>query len=87
MTFALCDFNRILINFIIVSSLTKKFKLAADRLPDAKANYVQLSNSLSDDLVTKWKKEEEKAMEKRGEALDIYNVQLEKGMLHVNAIN
>jgi hypothetical protein len=62
-----------------VSSLCKKFEKAVIGLKDTSEAYFELSAALDGKLVKSWQKDEEKAQVKKGEALRIYDVQLEQG--------
>ena len=64
----------------LVSTLHKKFDKATIGLKDTADAFLELSAALDGNLVETWKKEEQKAQVERGEALRIYDIQLEQGM-------
>lgn len=69
-----------MIHIALVSTLCKKFKKAKIGVKDTSEAYQDLSKALDKGLVQTWQKDEQKAQVERGEALRIYDVQLEQGM-------
>jgi hypothetical protein len=64
----------------LVSTLSKKHKKALDGLIDTSTAYAELSAALDSELIVSWQEQERKAQIERGEALRIYDVQLEQGI-------
>ena len=65
---------------ILVSTLRKKFEKATVGLKETSEAYLELSAALETKLIDTWKMEEQKAQVERGEALRIYDIQLEQGI-------
>jgi hypothetical protein len=59
--------------------LKVKLNRAQAGLAETKEAFEALTSSLSQEQVNEWKTQEEEAMLARGESLDIYDVQMEKG--------
>jgi hypothetical protein len=74
------QFRGLLLRFTLVSTLRKKYEKASIGLKDTGDAYHELSAALDSKLVESWRKGEEKAQVERGEALRIYNIQLEQGI-------
>ena len=64
---------------ITVKTLSRKHKAALDGVESMKGPFRELSSSLDSDKLTLWTEEAEKADNERGEALDVYNLQMDKG--------
>jgi hypothetical protein len=64
-----------------VKTLLRKLKAASDGVETMKGPFEELSSALDADKLRLWTKEAERADNERGEALEIYNVQMEKGQL------
>jgi hypothetical protein len=64
---------------ITVKSLLRKHKAASDGVESMKGPFEELSSFLDPDKLALWTKEAEKADNERGEALDVYNLQMDKG--------
>ena len=64
-----------------VKTLSKKLKAASEGVETMKGPFEELSSALDADKLRLWTKEAESADNERGEALEIYNVQMEKGQL------
>jgi hypothetical protein len=64
-----------------VKTLLRKLKLASNKVEYFKVPFEEHSSALDADKLKLWTKEAEKADNERGEALDIYNVQMDKGYL------
>jgi hypothetical protein len=64
---------------MIVKTLLRKFKAASDGVESMKHPFEELSSALNADKLRLWTKEAEKADNEKGEALDIYNLQIDKG--------
>lgn len=62
-----------------VKTLSRKLKAASDGVKSMKGPFEELSSALDADKLRLWTKEAENADNERGEALDIYNVQMDKG--------
>jgi hypothetical protein len=45
--------------------------------------YTSLCNTMEAENIRKWKLDEEHAMSERGEALKIYDLAIEQGVLHI----
>jgi hypothetical protein len=63
--------------------LKKKLQRAKVNLPKAHEVFESLTQSLSPETTQEWMKLEQKAMSTRGDALRIYEVQLDKGESHL----
>jgi hypothetical protein len=63
-----------------VSTLRKKFEKATIGLKDTSEAFLELSAALDSNLVETWQKDEQMAQVERGEALRIYDIQLEQGI-------
>lgn len=61
-------------------TLMRKFEKAKDGVKTTGAAFRELSARLEPTLITDWTQAEEVAMRKRGKALEIYDVALDKGM-------
>jgi hypothetical protein len=59
--------------------LLRKLKAASDGVESTKGPFEELSSALDADQLELWTKEAEKADKERGEALDIYSLQVDKG--------
>lgn len=64
-----------------VKTLLRKLKAASNEVEYLKVPFEEHSSALDADKLKLWTKEAEKADNERGEALDIYNVQMDKGYL------
>jgi len=64
---------------ILALTLSKKLKKAMEGLSDTKAAYQGLTESLSQEQIQDWIRQEKQASRHRGDALKIYEVQQEKG--------
>ncbi len=62
-----------------VKTLLRKLKATFNGVESMKELFEKLSFALNADKLRLWTKEAERADNERGEALDIYNVQMEKG--------
>jgi hypothetical protein len=62
-----------------VKTLLRKFKAASNGVESMKEPFKGLSSALDADKLRLWTKEAEKADNERGEALDVYNLQIDKG--------
>ena len=62
-----------------VKTLLRKLKAASNRVESMKGPFEELSSVLDIDKLRLWTKDAEKADNERGEALDIYNLQIDKG--------
>jgi hypothetical protein len=62
-----------------VKTLLKKLKAASDGVESMKSPFEDLSSALDSDKLRLWTKDAEKAHNERGEALDVYNLQMDKG--------
>jgi hypothetical protein len=67
--------------WITVKTLLRKFKAASNGVETVEGPFKELSSAVNADILRLWTKEAEKADNERGEALDIYNVQMDKGWL------
>jgi len=65
--------------YILALTLSKKLKKAMEGLSDTKAAYQGLTDSLSQEKIQDWIRQEKQASRHRGDALKIYEVQQEKG--------
>ena len=66
---------------ITVKTLLKKQKAAFDGVKLVKCPFEELSSALDVDKLRLWIKKAEKADNERREALDVYNLQMDKGWL------
>jgi len=64
---------------ILAPTLSKKFQKALEGLSETRAAFQGLTDSLSEDKIQDWKRQEKQASRQRGDALKIYEVQQEKG--------
>ena len=64
--------------------LKNKLKRAKVNLPTTRDAFEGLSQSLSPETVQAWTELEEEAMCTRGDALEIYDVQLDQGDRHLS---
>jgi hypothetical protein len=64
-----------------VMTLLRKFKAASEGVESMKGPFEELSSTLDVDKLKLWTEEAEKADIERGEALDIYSLQIDKGQL------
>ena len=62
-----------------VKTVLKKFKAASHGVESMKGPFEELSFALDADKLRIWTKKAEKADNERGEALDVYNLQMDKG--------
>ncbi|KAG1787048.1 uncharacterized protein HD556DRAFT_1312999 [Suillus plorans] len=62
----------------IMKTLLKKYKRALKGVDDTKSPFDELTLSLDPEKISIWKIDEKKAMEQRGEYLDIYQLQMNK---------
>jgi hypothetical protein len=69
-------------DLIPVMTLKKKLKRAKVDLPKTQNVFESLTKSLPKETVQEWKQLEEDAISTRGDALEIYEVQLDKGESH-----
>lgn len=76
------NFNNLLCH--IVKTLLRKYKLALDGVTTTKIPFEEFSTVLDLDKLKAWSEEAEKADEERGQALDIYALQMDKGLLFFN---
>jgi hypothetical protein len=63
-----------------VSTLRRKFEKATIGSKETSTAFHELSSALDKESVQIWKHEEQKAQFERGDALKIYDVQVEQGM-------
>jgi hypothetical protein len=63
--------------------LKKKLQCAKVDLPKTHEVFDSLTGSLSPETIQEWMKLEQEAMSTRGDALQIYEVQLDKGDSHL----
>jgi hypothetical protein len=66
-----------------VKTLLRKLKAASEGVESMKSPFEELSSALDADKLRIWTKDAEKADNERGEALDIYNLQMDKGLFTV----
>lgn len=64
---------------IAVKTLLRKLKAAADGVESTEGPFEELSSALDTDKLKVWTKEAEKADDERGEALDMYSLQMDRG--------
>jgi len=64
---------------ILAPTLSKKFQKALEGLSETRVAFQGLTDSLSEDKIQDWKRQEKQASRQRGDALKIYEVQQEKG--------
>jgi len=64
---------------ILALMLSKKFQKALEGFSDTRAAFQGLTDSLSEERIQDWKRQEKQASRHRGNALKIYEVQQEKG--------
>lgn len=62
-----------------MGTLNKKLKRAETSLQETEVAFERLSEGLDDELVSKWRKLENKAADKRGKHLKCYDVRHVKG--------
>ncbi|KAN0105201.1 hypothetical protein V8E52_011274 [Russula decolorans] len=62
----------------IVKTLLRKLKAASNGVESMKGPFEELSSALDTDKLRLWTKNAEKADNERGEALDVYNLQMDK---------
>jgi hypothetical protein len=62
-----------------VKTLLRNLKAASHGVESMKSPFEELSSALDADKLRLWTKEAEKADNERGEALDVYNLQMDKG--------
>ena len=62
-----------------MKTLLRKLKAASDGVESMKGLFEELSSALDADTLRLWTKDAEKADNERGEALDVYNLQMDKG--------
>jgi hypothetical protein len=61
----------------------RKHKAASEGVESMKGPFEELSSALDENKLKLWTKEAEKADNERGEALDLYNLQMDKGWLAI----
>jgi hypothetical protein len=66
---------------MIVKTLLRKHKAASNGVELMKIPFEDLSSTLDPDKLKLWTKKAKKADNERGEALDIYSLQMDKGCL------
>jgi len=59
----------------------RKLKVASDGVDSIKGPFEELSFALNSNKLRLWTKEAERADNERGEALNIYNIQMDKSWL------
>ncbi|KAG1784794.1 uncharacterized protein HD556DRAFT_1250836, partial [Suillus plorans] len=74
----LCGHHSIRSPQLLVKTLLKKYKRALKGVDDTKSPFDELTLSLDPEKISIWKIDEKKAMEQRGEYLDIYQLQMNK---------
>ena len=62
-----------------MKTLLKKHKRAVKGVMDTQLPFDELTRSLDPRKIARWEKDEKKAMKKRGEHLDIYQLKIDKG--------
>jgi len=65
---------------ILAPTLSNKFQKALEGLSETRAAFQGLTDSLAEDKIQDWKRQEKQALRQRGDALKIYEVQQEKGL-------
>jgi len=65
---------------ILAPTLSKKFQKALEGLSETRVAFQGLTDSLSEDKIQDWKRQEKQPSRQRGDALKIYEVQQEKGL-------
>ena len=73
--------DKLIYTLMTVKTLLRKLKAASNEVEYLKVPFEEHSSALDADKLKLWTKEAEKADNERGEALDIYNVQMDKGYL------
>jgi hypothetical protein len=68
-------------NIFLVGMLTAKHTKAKRELSLTKEAFEQLTQTLDDDVVQRWTRQEAEAQEKRGDALKIYDIVAQKGLI------
>jgi hypothetical protein len=72
----------------VVPALVRKYKIAKEALKVVEVAFKDLTGAVGSPLwIKEWEKLEERAAEKRGEALMIYNVAPVKGMIKILPIS
>jgi hypothetical protein len=66
---------------MIVKTLLRKHKAASNGVESMKFPFEELSSALDPEKLILWTKKAKKADNERGEALDIYSLQMDKGCL------
>jgi hypothetical protein len=66
---------------MIVKTLLRKHKAASNGVESMKFPFEELSSTLDPKKLKLWTKKAKKADNERGEALDIYSLQMDKGCL------
>lgn len=66
----------------IVAALVRKYVRGVKELAEMEEVFEELDSRCDEEQVEQWRKDEEKAMKKRGKYLGIYNVREEEGRLH-----
>ena len=66
-----------------VKTLLKKHKRAIKGVLDTKLPFDELSSSLDPEKIAAWEGDEKMAMKKRGEYLDIYQLRIDQGQIHL----
>jgi hypothetical protein len=62
-----------------VKTLLRKYKAASDGVESMRGPFEKLSSALDADKLRLWTEDAKKADNERGEALDVYNLQMDKG--------
>ncbi|KAG2144695.1 uncharacterized protein EDB93DRAFT_1087402, partial [Suillus bovinus] len=62
----------------LVKTLLKKYKRAIKGINNTKSPFDELTHSLDDEKIAIWENDEKKAMEERGEYLDIYQLKIDQ---------
>jgi len=63
---------------ILALTISKKFQKALEGLSQTRAAFQGLTDSLSEEKIQDWRRQEKQASRHRGDALKIYEVQQEK---------
>lgn len=64
---------------MVVKSLLRKYKVALDGVQKTQGPYEAFSASLDPPRLKAWMEAAERADSERGEALDVYSLQIDKG--------
>lgn len=62
-----------------VKTLLKKHQRAIKGIRDTKLPFDELTSALDKQKIAEWENDEKKAMEERGECLDIYQLKIDQG--------